>query len=276
MPKLRVTQFRYGSGKLQREVREKGGKLHGVTRHWHPNGQLAAELPYRDGVMHGTSRQWNHHGKLLGEFSVARGTGTQRYWHENGQLKMEANYQDGNPHGRVRLWLSDGTLITETFHIEGRTVSRSEYMKAAASHPEWPQHRREPAGKIARQSTALDRKIISLFADLVRHGGSTEARQWLTEPAKKPKRRLPKFRTSNAALQFIENLYAAGAKSVTAAGIYPNSDRKEFPDWLVIRLPKSKSARKAIRKICKDWFRTKGKGIGPEADIGEKEILLRL
>ena len=276
MPKLQIAQFRYGSGKLQREVRQKGGKLHGVTRHWHPNGQLAAELRYRDGVMHGISRQWDHHGKLLGDFSILRGTGAQRYWHENGQLKMEADYQHGKPHGRIRLWLSDGTLITETFHIEGQTVPRSEYLKGAATHPKWPQYKREPAGKIAPQSTALDRKIISLFADLARSSGSMEAKQWLTEPVTGARRLLPKFRTSNAAMQFVESLYAAGAKSVTAAGIYPNSNRKEFPDWLVIGLPKAKAARQAIRKICRDWFRTKGKGIGPEADFGEKEILLRL
>jgi hypothetical protein len=276
MPRLRITQFHYGSGKLHREIREKGGKLHGVTRHWHPNGKLAAELRYRNGVMHGVSRQWNHLGKLLGEFNMVQGTGTQRYWHENRQLKMEADYRQGKLHGRVRLWLSDGTLVTETFHIEDKTVPRSDYLKAAAAHPDWPQYKRERGGKVARQSTALDRKLISLFADLARDSGSMEAREWLSQPLKKARRLLPRFRTPKAALGFIESLYAAGAKLVTAAGIYPNSNRKQFPDWLVIQLPKARSARQAIRQICEQWYRTKGKGFGPEEDIKETEMLLRL
>jgi hypothetical protein len=276
MPKLRIIRFRYGSGKLQREVREKRGKLHGITRHWHPNGQLAAERRYRDGVMHGLSRQWNHRGKLLGEFTIVHGTGTQRYWHENARLKMEADYWLGKLHGRLRLWLSDSTLVAETFHIEDKTVPRSVYLKAAATHPDWPQYNHEPAGKIARQSRALNRKLISLFADTVRHSGSMEAKRWLSEPVKRARRLLPKFRTPKAALRFIESIYAAGAESVTVAGIYPNSNRKAYPDWLVIALPRAKSARRRIRKICEEWLRTTGKVIGQDADIGEKELLLCL
>jgi hypothetical protein len=274
MPKLRIIRFRYDSGKLQREVREKGGKLHGITRHWHPNGQLAAELRYRDGVIHGVGRQWNHHGKPLGDFTIVHGTGTQRYWHETGQLKMEGNYRHGKLHGRLRLWLSDGTLVAETFHIEDKTVPRSVFLKTAATNPDWPQYNHEPAGKIARRTRALDRKLISLFADMACDSGSMEAKQWLTEPVKRMRRLLPKFRTPKAALRFVESLYAAGAESVTVARIYPNSNRKEYPDWLVITLPSAKSARQVIRKICEESIRTTDKVIGPEADIGEKKLLL--
>jgi hypothetical protein len=160
--------------------------------------------------------------------------------------------------------------------IAGIGVPRSEYLKGADAHPGWPQRRREPARKIARQTTTLDLKIISLFADLARDSGSMEAKQWLTEPVKRTRQLLPKFRTPKASLCFVETLYAAGAESVTAAGIYPNSNRKEFPDWLVIKLPKTRSARQTIRKICEEWFRTKGNEIEPEEDIGEREMLLRL
>ena len=238
MPKLRIKRFLYRNGRAHTEIREVGGQFHGLNRTWHHNGQLAEELRYHCGRLHGISRQWNENGRLLGSFTMNHGTGTQRYWHQNGKLRLEINSFNGKFFGRMRLWLWDGTLVQETFYISNVDVTRAAYLKAARKYPDWPQHEGQPAGKMAREDRALERRQYELFIESLLEKSHAEARQWLSTAKNSDLRSLARFRTAKAALRFVEMLYAAGAEAVIAAIIYAGRRGKQFADRLLVKLPK--------------------------------------
>lgn len=277
MPKLRIKRFYYRNGRVRMEIRQVAGKFHGFNRTWHHNNQLAEELQYHHGLLHGTSRQWDETGRLLGSFTMNRGAGCQFYWHENGNPKLEINSLNGKFHGRMRLWLRDGTLIQETYFISNVDVPRAKYLKGAREHPEWPQHEGQPPGKVTRSSHALKLKEHELFIESLLEKSHAEARQWLSPTENPELRSLARFRTAKAVLQFVEMLYAAGAKTVIAAVIYADSRGKQLADRLLIELPESSAKRKALRKLCQNLCDKRGGAMLPdEKDIGENYLFLNL
>jgi len=277
MPKLRINRFYYRTNRVHVEIREVDGRFHGLYRTWHFNGQLAEELRYRHGFLHGISRQWNETGRLLGSFTMNHGTGTQLYWHQNRKLRLEINSFQGKFFGRTRTWLRDGTLVQETYYISNLEVTRAAYLKAARRHPDWPQHKTEPAGRVAREGRTLERRQFQLFIESLLEKPHAEARQWLSDAKKPGLRSLARFRTSMAALRFVETLYAAGAETIVAAVIYGSRRGKQFADRLLVKLPKSPAKRKALRKICQDLCAQRGGALLPdEKDMGESHLFINL
>jgi hypothetical protein len=63
-------------------------------------------------------------------------------------------------------------------------------------------------------------------------------------------RSLARFRTANAALRFVETIYAAGAEAVVVVAIYAGKHGKQFADLLLVKLPPTPSKRKALRNRC--------------------------
>jgi hypothetical protein len=252
-------------------------QFHGLHRTWHRNGQLAQELRYRHGLLHGKSRQWDENGRLLGAFTMLHGTGLQRYWHDGGNLQTEISTLDGKFHGRIRGWLRDGTLTRENYVIGNRDVTRTVYLKAARENPGWPQYQGEPAGKVPRNRARLERKEYDLFIESVlENPAHADAGTWLKAETRPGSCSLAKFATTKAALKFVEQLNAAGAKAVIVAAIYGGKRRKLFADWLLVQLPRSKSKRATLRKICMDFCRRRGGATLPEKDIGETHLYLML
>jgi hypothetical protein len=276
MPKLRIQRFYHRNGRIHAEIREVGGQLHGRYRTWHFNGQLAEELRYRHGRLHGTSQQWDENGHLLGSFTMNQGTGTQRYWHENGRLLMEMDSIDGKFHGRTRVWHRDGTLVQESYLIKNRNVTRAAYLKVARKSPGWPQYKGQRAGKVARNTIALKRRQHELFIASILESSHAEARGWLSGGRRPDLRSLAKFRTAKAALRFVETLYAAGAEAVFVAPIYAGRGGKLFADWLLVKLPRTSSKRKAVRKLCQDLCDQRDGAMLPDKDFGESHLFLRL
>lgn len=277
MLKRRTERFYYRNGQIRMENREVERQLHGLCRTWHGNGQLAEELRYHHGQLHGISRQWNEGGRLLGSFTMNHGNGRQRYWHQNGKLQLETNSLNGKFFGRTRNWLWDGTLVEETYYISNVEVTRAAYLKAARNHPDWPQHAGEPAGKVARNNSALKRKEHELFIQSLLEKSHAEARHWLSSAQNPDLRSVARFRSAKAALKLVETLYAVGAKAVIAALIYKGKNGKQFADWLLIELPKTPSKRKALRKICRDLCNKRGGAFLPdEKDLGESHLFLNL
>ena len=160
MPKACIDQYYYRNGQLRMITRHADGKILGVSRAWHYNGQLAQETRYRNGKLHGTSCQWDPRGKLLGSFTMNRGTGTMRHWFDDGRLCSDTDLLNGKFHGRMRTWLRDGKLVEEAFCIGNSNVSRAAYLKAAKDHPDWPQYEGQAAGRVARETTALECKKL--------------------------------------------------------------------------------------------------------------------
>ena len=277
MPKLHIKRFYYRSGRTHTENRDVAGNFHGACRVWHRNGQLAEELRYRHGLLHGVSREWDENGRLLGSFTMFNGSGLQQYWHDNGQLKMEISSLNGKFHGRCRDWLRDGTLIRENYLINNQNVSRAFYLKTARKNPDWPQYEMEPAGKIARPGSALERKKFDLFIQSAfEKSHHAEARAWLKAETRPKSRSLAKFSTTQAALKFVEQLYSAGAVAVIVAAISTGQRNKLFADWLLIQLPPAKSKRNSLRKICQAFCRKRGGAVLPEFDLGESHLWLML
>jgi len=276
MPKLRIKQFFYRNDRVHAEIREVGGQFHGLYRTWHFNGRLAEELHYHHGRLHGTSRQWDENGRLLGPFTMNHGTGTQRYWHQNGRLRLEINSLNGKFFGRTRTWLRDGTLVQEIYYISNVDVTRAAYLKAARKHPDWPQHEGQPAGKVAREGRALERRQHELFIESLLEKSHAEAKQWLNAAKNPDLRSLAKFRTSTAALRFVETLYAVGAEAIIAVPIYTGRRGKLFADWLLVKLPKAPSKRKTVRKLCQDLCDKRDGALLPDKDFGESHLFMRL
>lgn len=276
MPKRRTDRLYYRNGQARMEDRKADGQLHGLCRTWHYNGQLAEELRYRHGKMHGLCREWDDHGRLLGSFTINHGTGLQRYWHNNGQLKHEAYTLDGKFNGRMRIWLRDGTLVQETFYINNVDVTRVLYLKTAQKYPAWPQYKGEKAGRVARKSSALERKKHELFIESLLEKSHAEARKWLTDAKRPDARSLAKFRTAGAALHFVESLYATGAEAVMVVPIYAGKQAQLFADSLLVELPKTPSKRKALQKLCQNFCKKRGGAFLPDKDNGESHLFLGL
>jgi hypothetical protein len=275
MPKRRTERYYYRNGQIRMESREVEGKFHGLCRSWHPNGQLAEASHYRHGLLHGTTRQWDRNGRLLGSFTMNHGTGRQFYFHQNGRLNLEINSLNGKFFGRTRFWLRDGTLIRENYCINNVNVSRAKYLNRAREHPEWPQHKGEPAGKVARANHALKRKEHELFIESLLESDFAEARRW-SSAAASDLRSLARFRTAKTALQLVETLYDAGAESVIAALIYTGKRGKEFADRLLIKLPKASVKRRKLRIICQALCTKRGGAMLPEKDLGESHLFINL
>ncbi len=177
----------------------------------------------------------------------------------------------------MRIWLRDGTLVQETYYISNVDVTRAKYLKAARNHPEWPQHEGEPAGRVAREGPALERKQYEFFMESLLAKSHAEARQWLSSAQRPDLRSLTRFRTAGAALRFVETLYAAGAEAVIVVPIYAGKRGKLFADSLLVRLPRTPSKRKALWKLCQDFCNKRGGAMLPdEKDMGESHLFINL
>ena len=278
MPKTKVKRLYYRNGQVHQETRYRGGLSHGIWRTWHQNGVLASEKRYVRGQLHGSCRQWADDGRLLGEFHMNHGTGIQHQWFDNGRPRMEFSTVDGKFTGRIRHWMRDGTLVEEKFYIAARTVSRKAYLEAAKAHPDWPQYYGESAGRPAKRNRQLDKREFELFVEsLLTKPDHAEARAWLITAAKTPRdgsRLLGRFKSPKPALQFVEKIYAAGAKSVIAPAIYGGKKGTLFADSLLIALPKTGAKRKSVRKLCQSFSRERDAACKPETGIGESHLYL--
>ena len=275
--KIKIMQTYYRNGQIQEEQPRLKGRIHGVLRRWHKNGVLALEQPHENGVAHGICRQWTEDGKLLGSFKIKYGTGIHRHWHDNGQLQSEVSTVDGAMTGRHRSWLPDGTLVFEQYYLNNVAVDRHEYEAARLKDPCLPGYHDKKVQPVPA-SPELDLKAHQLFVEsLLQKPNQGEARVWLASG--KPIERRPQlgdFKIERRALEVVQRLYAAGAVSVTAVDLYSNDRGDFFCDRLVVELPKAKSDRDAIRKICGALL-LKGKAsLSPKRDLGETHLCLLL
>jgi hypothetical protein len=205
-----------------------------------------------------------------------RGTGTIRHWFNDGRLCSESDLLDGKFHGRMRTWLRDGTLVEEAFCIDNSNVSRAAYLKAAKDHPDWPQYKGQAAGRVKRETAALECKNFELYVESLLEKSHAEAGKWLAEATRPDMRSLARFRTARVALRFVNELYDAGAIAVIGVPIYADKRGKQFADFLLVRLPQSKTRRKTLRKLCQNCCDKCGGAIMPEKDICERHLFLYL
>jgi hypothetical protein len=275
--KTTIQRYFYRTGLIREEIPLRNGQRHGVARTWHRNGQLASEEPYRNGLSHGVCRQWDEAGRLLGKYRMLRGTGIQRAWHDNGQLQMEVSTVRGEFCGRNRIWLRDGTLLSERFFVHGRIVSPVKYHEAAARDKTLPRFRGKPAN-LPPTNGATRKHIYRVFvASLLEKQHRGEARAWLTKNGgEETAHSLGRFKRERDAVQFVQQLYQAGAAKVIAPDIYGNKAGDQFADCLLVRLPKNPAKRNAVRRVCAQLRRRDLGAVQPDEDIGEAYLYLYL
>jgi hypothetical protein len=267
----------YRNGQLREEVPLRNGRRHGVVRTWHKNGLLASEEPYEDDLPHGVCRQWDENGNLLGEYQMEHGTGIQRVWHDNGQLQLETSTVDGEFCGPSRMWLRDGTLISQEFRIHGRTVSAGQYRQMSAKDRTLPRCVGR-AGKPLRPEIARQKRIMRVFTSwLMEKPNHSEAREWLGKHShNRTARKLGRFKRKIQAAKFVEELYRAGASEVIVPDIYRSKAGDQFADGLLIKLPRDKKKRRAVRAVCARLQKQHLGAFEPDHDIGESHLFISM
>jgi hypothetical protein len=181
-------RVRTGDGLLVREGALKDGVPHGVERTYDSDGALDFQTGRCHGVEHGVARQWDK-GQLLGTYTLNHGTGLdqylggahslleerylldgnrhgfERWWNEdNHTVWMESHFQRGQNHGIFRRWNHTGRLMRgyPQYFVEGRHVTKRQYLKSADDDPTLPPFRGEenrperelPAEYVQAQSRA--------------------------------------------------------------------------------------------------------------------------
>jgi hypothetical protein len=274
-PKREVKRIFHRNGVVTAEENLCGQKLHGRRRTWHRNGKLASEEFYRDGLLHGICRQWNENGALLGSFRMEHGTGVQKSWHDNGRLNLEFSTVSGGFCGRSRLWLQDGTLLSDRIYVQGRIVTPDEYRKASAHDSRLPKLK----GRIGRtrpRNRTTQKLIHHVFvSSLLAKQNRSEARAWLNA-GDKTARSLGHFKRTSDAAKFVGEIYKAGAVKVIVPDIYHGKRGDQFADALLVQLPKTLKARRAIRKACEKLRSRKLGAVEPDKDIGETHLFLSM
>jgi hypothetical protein len=263
----------YRNGQPCEEVPLKHGRRHGLCRTWHKNGVLASAEPCQNGMPHGICRQWNEAGRLLGKYKMVHGTGVQRSWHENGRLQMEVPILHGEFTGYSRIWLWDGTLLSERLNLWGQPVSAAEYRAAAAKDRLLPRLRGQSSKRLP-DSPAREKHIFLVFvASMLARPNRAEARKWLRKKTgDQTARLLGRFKRERDAGKFVAALYDASAVTVILPDIYRNQAGDQFADCLLVRLPKSRVLRKAIRRVCARLQRRNLGAMQPDEDIGENHL----
>ncbi len=110
----------FPDGTIEIEGSYKDGKLDGAWQRHHPGGALAETGAYAAGLRDGTWRQLGPSGNLLGEYTLARGTGTQKRWLDDGSLYSEVALWNGVPHGPSRIFDRGNLIIAANFYLGAR------------------------------------------------------------------------------------------------------------------------------------------------------------
>jgi hypothetical protein len=267
----------YRNGQLYQETPLLNGVRHGLVRLWHRNGQLASRLPYQHGALHGLCREWNENGKLLGEYEMVHGTGLQRAWHENHRLSTEFFTLEGRFSGRCRIWLNDGTLISDRLCLNNADASPEEYRQAAALNKRLPKLQGRLTNVDADNPKLEKHKLDVLVTNLLKKS-PMEARTWLGA-ADGRRRSLGGFRMARHALQskagkFVNALYQAGAERVLVPDIYFSKSGDHYADSVLVKLPKDKTKRAAVRKFCVQLQAREAGAFQPDTDLGEAYLYI--
>lgn len=98
-----------------------------------------------------------------------------------------------------------------------------------------------------------------------------EARDWLTRNSHPYALASKRFETTNDALEFVNEMYRAGASAVLVKEIRQEAEGG-YTDTLIVQLPDDKTAREKIFAISN--LEARREGYSPETDSGQDELLL--
>jgi hypothetical protein len=87
---------------------------------------------------------------------------------------------------------------------------------------------------------------------------------------------LGRFKRERDAAKFVGQLYHAGTAKVIAPDIYSNKAGDQFADCLLVRLPKDRAKRKAVRQVCAQLRKRSLGAVQPTEDVEETYLYLYL
>lgn len=275
MPRIRIERDYYPNGQLSWEAGFIGDKLEGKNRSWHENGQLEWETFYENGLEHGVASQWDKDGKLLGQYNMDRGTGVEKKWYENGQLEREVSCVQGQFCGRFRCWFEDGEVISTSYYIRNKKVSRNKYMEACKTDPTLPRYGDEGSEAEEDEFVGTYQKRDMPVSDSEREQHNQFIQKFLTQPDRGEARlwlrgdekRYIGEMTHEDSLEFVEEVYKAGAKKIIAVEI-----EDETTNCLIVELPKNGPKRESVFK-WNSAFAQKS-GFDPYDDWGQNEFFV--
>jgi antitoxin component YwqK of YwqJK toxin-antitoxin module len=157
----------WNNGVLAYEWATAGEKLHGRWVRFHTNGMPDLESTYKSGKQHGIRVQFDMQGRVIGTCEFRHGDGVDLWfmgnrsgpsalheeWHYQNdllhgvercwigrQLVRERYWRNGWPHGILREWSLQGRPRRNTpeFSLNGKAVSKADYVKACESDPKLP------------------------------------------------------------------------------------------------------------------------------------------
>ena len=141
--------------------------------------------------------------------------------------------------------------------------------------PRLPKLQGWPA-KLPARNRAWKKHLQHVFVlGLLSKRNRSEARDWL-QTAGKTRRFSGRFKRECDALKFVEELYQAGAVKVIVPDIYQNKKGDQFADNLLVQLPKTAVARKAVRKVSQQLQSRRLGAVEPDDDLGEVYLLLSM
>lgn len=101
------------------------------------------------------------------------------------------------------------------------------------------------------------------FMQITTSHTSPEARAWLRGNPNPTALATNRFPTTENALNFVENLYAAGARAVLVGDPLVDADGYPYADTLLVNLPPGSNARGELKRLCE----VEGPGGVPPGDF---------
>ena len=101
-----------------RNPKNEGGELHGLSEVYYENGQLKSKIHYKDGKIDGLVFKYNENGNLLLKFNNKDGKYEgvfEEYYAPSGNIKSRFNFENGLTEGIAERYLESGEVSTYCF-----------------------------------------------------------------------------------------------------------------------------------------------------------------
>ncbi len=129
----------YPNGRKMFKMQYKRGKLHGKTQFWYPTGIHQYTTYFSHGRKNGNDIRWYLNGVKWQEkvFADDIVIGNWRCYRENGNLSLSMWLCNGKIYG-PKISIDMNNKITLTYYLNGKKVTRAQYMAAYIRDPTLP------------------------------------------------------------------------------------------------------------------------------------------
>lgn len=256
------------SGAIRMEINFLNGLPHGPFRTWYESGGIEKDILYETGRVKGPWKIWCRSGRFVGSFFFDDSHDNMIRFKSDGSIEYISEYLNGKPHGRTIFEGDSEYLDCEIFDIYGRTVSKSEYIKASEFDLMLPLYEGDPLALTIGEKNEVEElnewkerqksiangvekmrepfcvvPVDEIFAD----PDTREAKEWLEEITTEI-RSLHKRYYTDLSVWIVDKGYAAGARRIWVTNI-DRADRYVSARSLLVEIP----SRGPERESALDW-----------------------